>query len=353
MAAQKLELAQALLRKSVAKGLILRESAPDIKIALGKNEDPCSTLACERARTDGGRHVMSQNSQQTLKASLVKHPVGGPDAKNPLFDDPAPKAPLPPHPPPPHLTPKQTAHQTFEQRFKELSGKGDSSPPTPHPPLGSPPHGRRGGGHRESGEARERARRRLHRMHAASPGHGRAGGGGPHGGERDTGSSEQRVAAAHEHLAAKARHGQGLAAQAHQRHHAFHFPAYMVKNSADQQGVCVLMGAHVCSYVFMCVNVCSCVFMCFHVFSCLLICLHVCSCVLLYTLRLSVQVRAMRGRDNVYGQGGRNGLHAMATRAGVYYVCAWVLQGVLMGPNGEPRMKKIGDVVSSHWLPKA
>ena len=328
MAAQKLELAQALLRKSVAKGLILRESAPDIKIALGKNEDPCSTLACERARTDGGRHAMSQNAQQTLKASLVKHPVGGPDAKNPLFHDPAPKAPLPPHPPPPHLTPKKTAHQTFEQRFKELAGKGDSSPPAPHPPLGSPPHGRGGGGRRESGEARERARRRLQRMHAASPGHGRARGGGPHGGERDTEGSEQRVAAAHEHLAAKARHGQGLAAQAHHRHHSFHFPAYMVKNSADEQGVCL--------------------FMSFHVFSCVLICLHVCSCVLLYTLRLSLQVRALRGRGHVYRQGGRNGLHEMATRAGVYYVCAWVLQGVLMGPNGEPRMKKIGDLVCSH-----
>jgi len=214
VAAQKLELAQALLRKSVAKGLILRESAPDIKIALGKNEDPCSTLACERARTDGGRHAMSQNAEQTLKASLAKHPVGGPDAKNPLFHDPAPKAPLPPHPPPSHLTPKQTAHQTFEQRFKELAGKGDSSPPTPHP-----------------------------------PGHGRSGGSGPHGGERDTGGSEQRVAAAHEHLAAKrhkARHGQGLAALAHQRHHAFHFPAYMVKNSADEQGVCVFVCFCVC-----------------------------------------------------------------------------------------------------------
>ena len=248
VAAQKLELAQALLRKSVAKGLILRESAPDIKIALGKNEDPCSTLACERARTDGGRHAMSQNAEQTLKASLAKHPVGGPDAKNPLFHDPAPKAPLPPHPPPSHLTPKQTAHQTFEQRFKELAGKGDSSPPTPHPPLGSP-HGRGGGGRRESGEAQERARRRLQRMHAASPGHGRSGGSGPHGGERDTGGSEQRVAAAHEHLAAKrhkARHGQGLAALAHQRHHAFHFPAYMVKNSADEQGVCVFVCFCVC-----------------------------------------------------------------------------------------------------------
>ena len=53
---------------------------------------------------------------------------------------------------------------------------------------------------------------------------------------------QQRVTAAHERLAAKARHGQGLAAMAHQNHHAFHFPAYMVKNSADTEQGGVLMG---------------------------------------------------------------------------------------------------------------
>jgi len=174
---------------------------------------------------------MSQNTQQTLKTSLDKHPVRGPDANNPLFHDAAPKAPLPPHPPPPHLTPKETAHQTFEQRFKELADKGDASPPTPHPPHGSVR------GRRQSGDARERARRRLQRMHPASPGHGRAGGSRLGEGERNTGGAEQRVTAAHERLAAKARHGQGLAAMAHQNHHAFHFPAYMVKNSADTEQV--------------------------------------------------------------------------------------------------------------------
>ncbi len=247
MAAQKLEKAQALLRISVAKGLKLK-SGRDSKIAIGnpKPEDPCSTLACERARTDGGRHAMSQDTQQTLKTSLAKHPVRGPDANNPLFHDAAPKAPLPPHPPPPHLSHKETAHQTFEQRFKELADKGDSSPPTPHPP-----NGRGGGGRRQSGDARERARRRLQRMHPAHPGHGRAGGGRLGAGEHDTGGAEQRVTAAHERLAAKARHGQGLAAMAHQNHHAFHFPAYMVKNSADEEQVYCI--ARVCVWHCVCV----------------------------------------------------------------------------------------------------
>lgn len=243
VAAQKLEKAQALLRISVSKGLKLK-SGRDSKIALGQNEDPCSTLACERARTDGGRHAMTQVKGQTLQTSLAKHPVGGPDANNPLFHDVKPKPPLPPHPPPPHLTQQQqqqqeraSAHDKFEERFKELSKTGDSSPPSPHAL-----HARAGGGgHRDA--AALRARRRLQHMHAAAAAHsatprrhGRVGGGGQRDaarGDTSSGGGEQKVLDAHERLAAKARHGQGLAAMAHENHHAFHFPAYMVKNTGD------------------------------------------------------------------------------------------------------------------------
>ena len=247
MAAQKLEEAQALLRVSVAKGLKLK-SGRDSRIALGhRHEDPCSTLACERARTDGGRHAMSQNRQQTLKTSLAKHSVGGPDANNPLFHDPKP---LPPHPPPPHLTPQQTAeqqkltaHQTFEDRFKVLAKQGDSVSlsHSPHPPHHAPHGGGGVGEHTDTTSAR--VQRRVQRIHAAADTHGRSGaareGESAQGG--DSGGAEQKISAAHARLAAKARHGQGLAAMAHENHHhAFHFPAYMVRDSADAQGKVLL-----------------------------------------------------------------------------------------------------------------
>ena len=220
-----------MLRKSVANGLRLK-SGHMSKIALGeRNEDPCATLACERARTDGGRHAMAPNQQQTLKSSLAKHPVSGPDAKNPFFHDAHPPT---PHPPPPHTAtaPKQSAHEQFEARFRELASKGDTSSPLPHPP-----HGRGGGARRDA--AGDRARRHLGVMHSQSA-RGRLGeergeeeGGEEHGG--DSRRSVQRISAAHERLAAKARHGQALAARAHQAH-AFHFPVYMVKNTGDAQG---------------------------------------------------------------------------------------------------------------------
>jgi len=247
VAAQKLEKAQALLRVSVAKGLKLK-SGRDSRIALGRrHQDPCSTLACERARTDGGRHAMTQNREQTLKTSLAKHAIGGLDANNPLFHDPKPPS---PHPPPAHLTPqqtaeqeKQTAHQTFENRFNALAKQGDTLSPSPHPPH-TPPHNRGSeNGHRETPSAR--AQRRVQRMHATASTHGH-GGAASEGAQDaqggDTGGSEQRISVAHERLAAKARHGQGLAAMAHENHHAFHFPAYMVKDSADAHDQGVLMG---------------------------------------------------------------------------------------------------------------
>ena len=241
VAAQKLEKAQALLRISVAKGLKLKASHTT-EVALGHhNEDPCSTLACERARTDGGRHAMSQNTQQTLKSSLEKHPVNGPDANNPLFHDARPPS---PHPPPPHLSARQTAHAKFEARFKELAQRGDSVPPTPHPPHSSQSRrgAARGEGHGHAA-ARNEARQRLHHMHAAAS-HPRGRGAGTRGGGEDGGAagrdskgSVQRVSEARERLAAKARHGQGLAARAHAKHNAFHFPAYMVRDSATEPEV--------------------------------------------------------------------------------------------------------------------
>jgi len=275
VAAQKLEKAQALLRVSVAKGLKLK-SGHMSQIALGeRNEDPCSTLACERARTDGGRHAMAPSTQQTLKSSLAKHPVSGPDAKNPFFHDASPPT---PHPPPPHeaATPKQTAHQRFEARFRELASKGDTSSPHPHPP-----HGRGGGAHRDA--AGDRARRHLEAMSQSSRGRLGEQGGAEQGGKGeaeqggDSRRSVQRISAAHERLAAKARHGQALAARAHQAH-AFHFPAYMVKNTGDAQGevpalalslsvsggvvrgcVCVCVCVRARARVCVCVCVCVCV----------------------------------------------------------------------------------------------
>ena len=205
------------------------------KIALGeRNEDPCSTLACERARTDGGRHAMKPNPEQTLRASLAKHPVSGPDAKNPFFHDAHPPE---PHPPPPHeaRTPKEAAHENFEERFRELAGKGSLLHPHPHPP-----HGRNGGERRAA--AGDRARRHLEAMHAASgPTQSAERGKLAHGqGDRrrveqegDSRRSVQKISAAHQRLAAKARHGQALAARAHEAHH-FRFPAYMVRNTGDE-----------------------------------------------------------------------------------------------------------------------